>query len=642
MCGIAGELAWERPADLRSVTRMIEAMKHRGPDAQVIKAFGPATFGHARLSVLDLRECAGQPMLDSSRSFAIVFNGEIYNFLDLRKELEHSGAEFRTSGDTEVILEAYKAWGVEAFARFNGMFAIAIWDAVREQMVIARDRFGKKPLHYFWDGNAFVFASELRGLLMHAACPRDIDLGAVRQYLAVGYTLTDRPILHEVHRLAPAHYQTINRHGPGAAVCYWDYGNYFRVKRQRITEGAALEELDHLLRDAVQIRQIADVPLGCFLSGGIDSSLITYYLKHEVGTPRLNTFSIGFAEASFDESAEAKSIADFLGLAHHSRLVATDPRNLIEDGLSASDEPFADTSLVPTSILSAFARSAVTVCLSGDGGDEIFLGYETFVADKLLSAFERHPLKAISRAPLHLLGAAANSFPPSFGKVGLDEKIRRFTAGSKKGSRWGHYSWRINFQDEDLARMLDRDLLHLVADEHPFSTFDAHHEHVADLELLDQFAYVDAKTWLVDDILVKADRASMRHSLEVRAPFLDHRIAEFAASLPVAMKLKGLEKKLILRQLHAKHFPDRLRQRNKRGFNAPTSTWIRGALRDPFRAALDEALGTAWFNKPVVNRLWNEHIEGKRDNGQKLLCLASLGFWLSSTRSLRTQVHTTA
>jgi len=624
MCGIAGTLDWHRSENEAVIAQMVAAMKHRGPDAQMTTRFGPVVFGHARLSVVDLSGRANQPMFDSSGQFLIVFNGEIYNFQELRKDLEGRGITFRTTGDTEVILEGYKLWGTDIFQRLNGMFSIVIWDNRLQRLVMARDRFGKKPLHYFLAGNELVFASELRALMHHPRCQRDINLAALRQYLALGYTLTETPIVTGVQRLDPAHFLIVDRDGPHTPQCYWNYATSFRDKKHYKKEADAVDELDALMRDAVRIRMIADVPLGAFLSGGIDSSLLTSYMMAEHG-PRINTFSIGFSEEGFDESADAQRIARFLGTQHHDRLVKIDAPAPFADILASVDEPFADTSFIPTSILSNFARSMLTVSLSGDGGDEIFLGYETYNADRIAQWLSPFPSNA-----LNLAARIADLIPPSYGKVALDEKIRRFLSGAGRGFSWGHYSWRVNFTDEDLYNLLAPDLRPLIASAHPFTTFNRFHGDVADLDIMDRAAFIDAKTWLVDDILVKADRASMQHSLEVRAPFLDYRIAEFAAALPVSLKLKVLRKKHILRELHARRFPYHLRPKSKRGFNAPISRWLRGPLRDEMRSAIDTVMASGWFDKTKLETVWIEHDQGRKDHGQKLLCLASLGFWLSS------------
>jgi asparagine synthase (glutamine-hydrolysing) len=632
MCGIAGVLDWRGfPGGEAAVSNMVNAMRHRGPDAQITKSFGPVIFGHARLSVIDLSERANQPMFDGDGQLLIVYNGEIYNFPEIRRELKSRGISFRTSSDTEVILEGYKLWGDDILRRLNGMFAFVIWDGRQQRLIMARDRFGKKPLHYFLTDNGLVFASELQALLYHPQCPRDISLPALRRYLALGYTLTSAPILDQVQRLAPAHVLVVDRNGVQTPQCYWNYADCFRTKKHYKAEADAIAELEVLVRDAVRIRMIADVPLGAFLSGGIDSSLLAACMSAD-RKGQINTFSIGFSEKGFDESADARRIAAFLGTTHHDRVVYAEAADRSMEILSRSDEPFADTSFIPTALLSQFARSMLTVSLSGDGGDEMFLGYETYAADRLAKWIHAVPsgVLDLSRRLTHLI-------PASFGKVGLDEKARRFFSGVGCGFHWGHYSWRLNFDDADLFSLLAPDLRPLIAGAHPFAEFDRFYQDVAGLDIMDQAAYVDAKTWLADDILVKTDRASMLYSLEVRAPYLDYRIAEFAASLPVALKLKGLRKKYILRQLHTRHFPKNLRPRRKRGFNAPLSHWLRGPMKDGMRAATDALRTTGWFDKTALETVWIEHEAGHKDNGQKLLCLASLGLWLSKTA--RTPAH---
>ncbi len=602
------------------------AMRHRGPDAQAAEGYGAAALGHARLSIIDLDRRANQPMRDGDDRYVIVFNGEIYNFHDIRCELEERGARFRTQSDTEIILEAYKAWGVDCLSRFNGMFAFALWDRDRRELFLARDRFGKKPLYYFRTGDGGIaFASELKALRRHPDCPRSVDPGAVRQYLALNYTLTSRCILAGVEKLPPAHWLMVRPGGEDGPVRYWDYAAAFRTKARYRDEGEAVDALDALLSDAVRLRMISDVPLGAFLSGGVDSATVTALMRrHAAGT--VNTYSIGFREAAFDESPFARRVATHLGLAHHDQMVDEEHWQLFPQLAGIADEPFADTSLLPTWELSRYAREGVTVCLSGDGGDEIFGGYETYAADRLFQWLRWVP----PALPPMAAALADRLLPAASGKVSPAEKARRFLGGLGHGFRRAHYSWRIIFRDEELRGLLHPDLAGLVGDADPFEDFAGFFAEAGDLHYLDQAMYVDAKTWLPDDILVKVDRASMAHGLEVRAPLLDYRLAEFAASLPVEMKIRGLKKKYILLKEHARYLPAVLTPPKKLGFNAPVSQWMSGQFKDFSREALRHPAMAPWVRPGHVDQIWDEHLSGRLDNGLKLLGLLGLSLWLQA------------
>lgn len=634
MCGIAGQLSWVQPPNRGAVEAMTAGLRHRGPDAQAVQEFGPIALGHARLSILDLSVAANQPMLDGDGVCAIVFNGEIYNFGELRRELEARGARFRTSGDTEVLLEAYKAWGTGCLARLNGMFAFALWDFRRQTLLLARDRFGKKPLYYFRTPDGGVaFASELKALRRHPQCPRTLDDGAIRQYLALNYTLSARCILHGVNKLSPAYWLELSQGVADRMECYWNYADAFRRKSRFRSEAEAVEALDTLLADAVRLRMISDVPLGAFLSGGIDSSTITAHMVNQSSSP-VRTFSIAFREASYDESAFARQVATHMGLDHRDKMVADDPTTALDRLAFAADEPFADTSFLPTMALCAFARQHVTVCLSGDGGDELFGGYDTYVADRLFQGASHLPRSLVSLARQ----GVDRYWPASFAKVGTDEKIRRFLAGLGNGFERAHYSWRSIFNDDDLSKMLSDDRVTDLVEADPALDFSVFFNEVSDLHYLDRAMYVDAKTWLVDDVLVKVDRAAMTHALEVRAPLLDYRVAEFAAGLPVDWKVRGFAKKYLLGREHARFFPKPLRPRKKRGFNAPVSHWLTSGFQDMCREATRHPLFSDWFRPGVIDQLWVEHLEGKRDHGLKLFGLTCLGLWLAADVESETPV----
>jgi asparagine synthase (glutamine-hydrolysing) len=623
MCGIAGSVHWDQRNDTPSVEAMTSAMLHRGPDAGRVERFGPAVLGHRRLSIIDMAASANQPMSDPASGMAVVFNGEIYNFKEIRRDLEALGATFRTNGDTEVLLLAYAQWGEAAVERLVGMFAFAIWDGPQQRLILARDRLGKKPLFYAVTSAGLVFASELPALRRHPAVSQTLDPAVLGQYLSLGYTLGETSVIAGVKRVPAAHLVTVE---PGSAPRmrrYWDLAPHYRDKRRFASIDQAAEAVSALLDDAVRIRLVSDVPLGAFLSGGLDSALIVEAMAR-VGGGAVKGYTMGFDVRGFSEVPEAEITAHQLGVDHNVRMVGGEDAADLETIVAAAGEPFADTSMIPVHRLAAFAREGVTVALSGDGGDELFAGYVTYSADKLHRATRWLPGWA-SRAA----AAALALVPPSQAKVGWDYKARQFLAGHALPFEQAHYSWRTLFSEEAKWGLVRPDRRDAVCGTDPFHVFAAHFAEVEGCHDLDRAMYVDIKTWLVDDILVKVDRMTMAASLEARAPLLDHRLVELAASLPVEWKMKGFDKKHILKRIaHNRLGPEILRRR-KQGFNAPVATWLRTGLRELGRDATLSASMSEWLDRAAVERLWAEHLAGRADHGFRLFALTCLGLWLA-------------
>jgi asparagine synthase (glutamine-hydrolysing) len=625
MCGLTGWLSWRRPPAAGVVEAMSQRLRHRGPDASGIAAVGPVVLGHRRLSIIDLSAAANQPMWDASRRLLMIFNGEIYNFKDLRAELEQRGVGFRTASDTEVMLEAYRCWGVDFVERLNGMFAFALWDEDRQALLLARDRMGEKPLFMADDGDGgVVFASEIGALRAHPAVGRRMDPRALGQYLALNYTLGDACLLAGVTKLPPAHLLLLERGRAAVPRRYWDLAPHFRNKARHASQAAAARDLDELIEDSVRLRMIADVPVGVFLSGGIDSSTVTAAMARIARPDRVQSFSIGFREETFSELAEARAAASHLGVNHHDRLVdlanAPDLTRLVH----AAGEPVADSSLIPTFFLAGFARGSVTVCLSGDGGDEVMAGYETYAADKL-----RQLARFLPAAPSQAMASALERlWPASFAKLSTEYKLIQFLRGRALDADRAHYFWRTIFAEDERMGLLRPDRRQAVLAEDPFTGFATAAREVADCHYLDRAMYMDMKTYLPEDILVKVDRATMAHSLESRAPFLDHRLVEFCASLPVDWKLRGWRKKHLLKRSQREHLPAGLLNRPKKGFSAPVAHWLAGGLRDRARAVTLEGPLTDWIEPRAVESLWAQHLARRRDNGLKLFGLTCLGLWL--------------
>lgn len=629
MCGIAGVLNWNGRDDTAVVQAMTRSLIHRGPDHQAVVSQPPIILGHTRLAIIDLDAASNQPMKLAARGLWIVFNGEIYNFRELRKELEGEGAVFRTQGDTEVILWAYAIWGPDCLKRLNGMFALAIWDEKHRRLLLARDRAGKKPLYFtrLPDGG-LAFASELKALRMHPNVSDYVNPKAVGHFLSLNYTLTDECIIAGVEKLPPAHFLIVEHGKPNRAQEYWNLAAHFREKRRYRDEKEAADALRALLDDAVSIRLVSDVPLGAFLSGGIDSGAIVSAMANLQSAPLTKTFSIGFRERSYDEAPQARALAEELKVDHHERIIDAEMAGILPLLVRMADEPFADTSVIPYYYLSKYARTNVTVCLSGDGGDEMFAGYQTYVADRLRGVLGIVPRPVIGA----MAWAVEKILPVSFNRVSTDFKIRRFLAGYRHTPRRAHFSWREINGDHERRKLLRPEVVDAVTKGDAFACFDRHFDELVDCDFIDQAMYVDAKTFLVDDVLVKVDRASMAHSLEARAPFLDYRIMEFAASLPVQWKLKGLRTKYLLKRSQEKRLARDVLDRPKRGFNAPVSHWLNGELGQLAYDASTNGKMTEWFQRRAIDELWTEHRANRRDNGLKLLGLACLGLWLQQDR----------
>jgi asparagine synthase (glutamine-hydrolysing) len=624
MCGIIGILGWTSSPDPALARAMTRALAHRGPDAEEVRC-QPHAFGHRRLAVIDLSPDANQPMVDATGGLLIVYNGELYNYREVRRTLEAEGVRFRTSSDTEVILEAYRHWDVACLERFNGMFVFAVWDGPRDRLFLARDRAGEKPLFYQSLPDGFVFASELNALRLHPAVSRSVNPRALGQYLTFNYVLAPDCLIEGATKLQPAHYLLVERDRPIRPVRYWDLAGHFRHKTRYRSDGEAAEALTAAIDAAVGLRLVSDVPLGAFLSGGLDSSAIVASMSALRDASQNQTFSIGFREDTFDERAWARKAAAHVGIErHHEQIVSPDMAEMLPVIVRAADEPMADTSIVPVYFLAQFARQHVTVCLSGDGGDELLGGYETYLADRLWHATRIVP-RAVSRAARWLADAA---LPVTFQKVGLDYKMRGFLRGHALPFARAHASWRMIFDADERRELLRPEHRAAVLAADPFDAFDRHLAAVDGCHYLDQAMYMDINTWLPDDILVKVDRMTMAHGLESRAPFLDHRLMEFAAALPADTKVRGKTTKYLLKRSQERRLPHDLIHRRKQGFNAPVSHWLAGPLGDLGREATSNAVLGEWFEPAVIARMWTEHTARRRDHGYKLFGLTCLGLWL--------------
>ena len=614
MCGIAGDIDLLHAPDSEGVRRMARALSHRGPDADGFFFEGPAALGHRRLSILDL-EGGVQPMV--REGVALVFNGQAYEHDALRAELRGLGHPFTTRSDTEVVLRAYLQWGEDCFAHIQGMFALAIWDPRSRKLVLARDRLGKKPLYYAATGARVVFGSELKALLAHGSVQREIDPEAVAQYLACEYVPAPRSIFKGVRKLPAAHLAVLDSSG-------------FRLRRYwelpaPAANAPSLEEasgeLLRLLEAAVARRLVADVPVGVFLSGGVDSTAIAALAtRHK---QPLRTFSIGFTEESFDETPWSLLASQRLGTEHaYEKLSGTACVDLLPEAVASLDEPFADPSFLPTLLLSRFTRKSVKVALSGDGGDELFAGYDPFLAHRPASLLSRLP-----RGLLTLLSGAAGLLPSSAANMSLDFRIKQFLRGLDAPPSLRHQAWIGSFSGGELARVLRLP----VPEEVVYREVIEEAERGARLGVargsVDEALRFYLGRYLADDILVKADRASMAASLELRAPFLDTHLVEYAARLPWQYKLSARKTKVILKHALRGVVPDEILRRRKKGFGIPVAAWIRGPLRPLFEEALSETALGDFFDPAPVRAMLARHLRGEADLRKPLWTLLMFQLW---------------
>ena len=635
MCGFIGSVRWHKADSQQRIGNLLDVLVHRGPDAGHVATFGPAVFGHRRLSILDPSARADQPMLDQARRRVVVFNGEIYNFKEMRADLQQAGVVFETEGDTEVILEAWARWGDDFVERLVGMFTLALWDIDEQRLLLVRDRAGEKPLFYAWLDDGIIFASELKALRRHPDVSATISTQAISQYLSLNYILSDCSILHDVHKLSAAHKISINishnKKNPAQPQRYWHLHTFFHNKLT-CSETEAKQQLYELLQQSIAGQSVSDVPLGTFLSGGIDSSAITAILaRQHTESRQLKTFSMGFAQDSFNELAAAKHMAEMAGTDHYDAILQPDIIEALPKIIYHADEPFADTSIIPMYLLAQMTRQHVTVALSGDGSDEIFSGYVTNEAD-LLHGYLQHVPPSLINISYALI---QKILPVSFNKISLDYKLRQFFKAVQLPFDQAHFSWRQIFSDQEKYDMLSTHKYKSICQYKPFESVRHFYDEVRTCHPLDQAAYVDFKTWLVDDILVKVDRATMAHSLETRAPFLDHRLIEFAAQLPVKFKMKGLNKKYILKKAMASIVPRETLRQKKKGFNAPISDWLTGPIGHFAREITYSQVINEWFSQAFIEKLWYEHHNKIADHGLKLFSLTCLGLWLQQAQDIK-------
>jgi asparagine synthase (glutamine-hydrolysing) len=618
VCGICGIAALEG-VDRSALDAMSAALEHRGPDSAGAMVDGPIALAARRLAIIDIPG-GDQPITGADGRVTVLQNGEIYNHELLRRELERRGHRFRTRSDTEVLLHLYEEHGVGFLERLRGMFALALWDRDEQRLLLARDPFGIKPLYYWERGHDLSFASELRALALQPGFSRELDPDAVEAYLTFNSIPGPLTAFRAARKLTPGHWLTWQdghvRSGcwarPGPAPAH-------ALRREPPRELAA--ELRDRLRGSVRAHLVSDVPVGVLLSGGVDSSALTALAAEESSTP-VQTFSIGFAERSFDELSRARLVAGRYGTRHHELVVQPNAAELLPQIATAFDEPLGDSSALPTYLVSRLAAAHVKVVLSGEGGDELFGGYETYVADLLAARVGR-----VAR----LLGPVARALPSSDRRVSVDYKLKRFVRGAGLPPLERHHAWKEIF-DRDARRAL----LHVQAAD-PLTRYRGRWAETAGAEPLARLQDVDLGVYLVDDLLVKTDRMSMTHSLEARVPFLDRHVAELALALPTSLKVSGARKKRLLRQAVAPLLPRAIVRGRKRGFSIPAAAWLRGPLVPFAREVLapGRMRTQGVFDPREVTATLDAHVARREDLSRQLWGLICFSLWLEGVTAWR-------
>ena len=625
MCGICGKLVWQNnePVSQSIIKAMSDTLAHRGPDGEghYFKTVDDVSIGlgHRRLSIIDLSEAGSQPMCDESGELWVVHNGEVYNFLSLRPELEALGLSFRSNTDTEVVLNAYRAWGPACIDRLEGMFAFAIWDEPRQRLFIARDRVGIKPLYYSLDNGTLRFASELKALLVDPSLDRRIDADALDRYFSYGYVPAPDTVFESVKKLPPAH-TLVWEDGNTTIAPYWRY-EAVSAPASFKSEGEWLDAFAEVLERVVAKQMVSDVPLGAFLSGGIDSSLIVW-MASQASSQSIKSFTVGFGESEWTEAPYARRVAEQFGTEHHEYVVTPDTLDILPNLVWHLDEPFGDSSVLPTYHVSRMTRQDVTVALSGDGGDELFAGYTRYQGERLSRVFRRFP-KWMRSSVVQALRQKPLSGKPSMRRLGdvlanaeLDfvDRYRNKQSIVAPALKTGLYS--DDFRntigpDTDIALLTE---IVEAADGQDF---------------IDRLTMLDMEFYLPNDMLTKVDRMSMAVSLEVRVPFLDEEVIDIARRIPTSLKLKHMTTKYLLRRLTARALPADIWKRGKQGFGIPIQSWFRGNLVGYARdVLLDHAtIDRGYFNRAALDAMLAEHEANRADHGHLIYSLIVFETW---------------
>ncbi len=620
MCGIVGIASFPGGSvpNQEELSRMCSSILHRGPDEDGREIIGSVALGMQRLAIIDL-DGGSQPIRNEDGTVRVVFNGEIYNFQEIRRDLEHAGHVFRTNSDTEILVHAYEQYGDDFVQRLNGMFAFALHDMARRRLLISRDHLGIKPLFYYKSANHLVWGSEIKALLATRRVPREIDLNAVGEFFAWEYVPGAGTLFKDIYKLEPGHTLVVDLDsGDITDSCYWDLP--LEPEDSSLSEAEWIERVDETLVEAVRRQMISDVPLGAFLSGGVDSSLVVAAMGDA------KTFSIGFDDPSYNELKYSKEVAEHLNVSHTTEVIQPQVADLFEHLMNFMDDPIGDFSIFPTYLVSKLAREHVTVALSGDGGDELFGGYETYLANDMARTYARVPAPIRNRMVEPIL----NRFSPRPAKKGLINKAKRFVEGMHEPESLGHARWRIFMSDEQRKGFFSNDAYDAI-DRSAGAHILALYEKARNLQPLNRSLYVDTRSYLVDNCLVKTDRMSMAVSLEARVPFLDVKLAELAFRIPEKFKIEGRETKALLKKIASRKIPRSCVYRPKEGFSIPIKHWLGTQFR-PFleQATNPDRLSEAGlFDVHTIARMKREHLEGSANHSHVLWSLIVFDQWKS-------------
>ncbi len=626
MCGIAGFIDFNQNLSNESLKEMTDVLHHRGPDDSGYSFFETASanigLGHRRLSIMDVSSHGHQPMLHEN--LEIIYNGEVYNFKEIRKELEKENYTFDSDSDTEVILKAYHLWGIKAVDKFNGMFAIAIYDKNANKITLIRDRAGVKPLFYYRKNNNILFASELKSFHKSGCFDKDIDTNALALYLQYGYIPQPHTIFKDTYKLEAGHYLTIDLETKQIEeIKYWDVIDHYNKPKLKISDEEALEETEKLLKSSFEYRMVSDVPVGVFLSGGYDSSIVTAMLQ-QGRSEQINTFTIGFHEKGFDEAPYAKEVAKLLGT-NHTELYCTqkDALEIIPKLCDIYDEPFGDVSGIPTTLVSELARKDVTVSLSADGGDEIFAGYTKHLASlQHYNKFSKIPFPIRKAIELGMSQINPNKIPYFKNTYNFETKYRKL----KNAITLQHAAEIMKLTSQYFTFNQTQELL-----KEPLAILPTHFDDLVSShnDELNHMLAVDYKTYLVDDILTKVDRAGMSVGLEGREPLLDYRLIEFAAQLPSHLKYREGQQKWLLKEITHKYLPKKLMDRPKQGFGVPITEWFKDELEKYFHIYLDQnrLIKEGLFNPNKVIEMRDKYLDGDKESAAKLWRILMFEMW---------------
>ena len=619
MCGIYGFSLKKFSKNPKSVLKkMSEKIYHRGPDQTGLYIDDNVAMGIQRLSILDIKN-GTQPIYSNNKRYVIVHNGEVYNYLKLKNYLQKKGYQFETNTDTEVIVNLFQHKGKKCLNDLNGMFAFAIYDLKKKEIFIGRDRYGIKPIYFYYDVEQFIFASELKGILCHESVKPSISPDSIDLYLTMEYVPSPYTIFNDIYKLEKGHFLLYDNSKLKKEK--W-YDISFTPKLMYKKEIDYINKLDTLMKDSVRFRTISDVSIGCFLSGGLDSSLITYYLS-EISKEKVKTFSIGFEDYSFDETNYANIISKHFDTDHNSETFSESKMfELLPNVWKNMDEPFADPSLLPTFLLSHFTNQQVKVCLSGDGADEIFAGYPTYLAHKIASLIPKQLYSLISQTSSFL--------PVRHKNMSFDFKLRQFSRGLRYRNKERHQYWLGSFKNNEKQKHYLKYFKNCLSNENNLKQIlKQNSNELKDWEInLEQ----DFNFYLTDDMLVKIDRTSMANSLEVRVPYLDHNIVEFMVKCPSKLKYHGITSKYLLKQLAKKYLPHEVVNRSKKGFGIPIAKWFCGSLKKPLREILrnPNSFVNTIFEKGYTNQLMENHFQKKQNNGKMLWTLFTLENWYNN------------